>query len=480
MDNVKNSAESTQTYQIDTKMNMPSTIAYIIGSGGSNASFAMINTYLMLFYTDVVGLSAAAISLIMMIARVWDAVNDPMMGVIADRTNTRFGKFRPWLMVGPPFLAIFNILTFTAWPMQGAVKAVVCCICYIGAGMAYTIVGTAINGLVNRLTNNPEHKMKLIAWAQIGNQIVGAIMSAVMMPLILHFSKSDVANAAGYFKAAAVVSIVTCSLVFVAAWKCREVQTPEELNPDKKTKEKISLAKSLKSMAKNSQLVLAVSSVFFVSFGVMARMTLISYYSIYCLGSYEMISPLLTAMTIGSMVGNVPLPYLTSKFGKKKCYIVMECVVAALYVIWFFVPTSAPGMLFIAMSFVCGLFGSATSITYAFICDSIEYGDLKYNVRDEGLAFTTMSFMVKLGSAIVGSLGVILLSAIGYVAGAEQTASTLTGISAIVNLFPAAVIAIGALLIAFLYRLTDKKMADVTNELVKKRNGQDYEIIEVK
>lgn len=479
MENAQSITENTKTYQIDKKMNIPSTIAYIIGSGGANASFAMINTYLMLFYTDVVGLSAAAISLIMLIARVWDAVNDPMMGIIADRTHTRFGKFRPWLMVGPPFLAVFNILTFTVWPLDGALKAVVCCICYIGAGMAYTIVGTAINGLVNRLTNNPAFKMKLIAWAQIGNQIVGAIMSATMMPMILYFSKSDVANATGYFWAAVVVSVITGLMALLAAWKCREVQSPGEEQGIKKSDQKVSLLTSLKSLAKNRQLLLSVSSIFFVSFGNMARMTMISYYVIYCLGSYDLIAVIITAGTVGSMIGNIPLPFLTEKFGKKKVYIVMEAITAALMVVWFFMPAGTPGFVFIGLSFIGGVTGSVTSITYAFTCDSIEYGDLKYNVRDEGLAFTTMSFMVKLGGAIVGSLGVMLLSAIGYVPGEVQSAATLTGISAIVNLFPACVIVIGVLLVAFGYKLTNEKMAEVTNELVKKRNGQEYNVVEI-
>lgn len=471
--------ENKQTYQLDTKMNMTSVIAYVIGSGGSNASFGMVNTYLMLFYTDIVGLTATAISLIMLIARIWDAVNDPMMGVIADRTQTRFGKFRPWLIVGPPFLAIFNILTFTAWPMQGITKAVVCGICYVGAGMAYTVVGTAISGLVNRLTNNPDHKMKIIAWAQIGNQVVGTIASATMMPMILYFSKSDTANAKGYFITAMLVSVITCSMVFIAAWKCREVQTPDEVKADKKNEKKTSLIMSLKSLGKNRQLVLAVSSVFFVSFGNIARMTLFSYFVIYCLSSAALISPIITMATVGTLVGNIPLPWLTEKFGKKRIYIVMECVTGALMVVWFFLPTSSPSIVFIGLSFLGGLMQAATSITYAFVCDSVEYGDLKFNVRDEGLAFSTMSFMVKLGSAIVGSLGVILLNAIGYVPNAQQSASTLTGISAIVNLFPAAVITIGALLVAFGYKLTDKKMAAVTEELIKKRNGQEYEVTEL-
>src|SRR5574344_1860323 len=86
---------------------------YSFGEVGSQLSWYMINSYLTLFYTDVVGLTASAISLIMLIARIWDAVNDPMMGVIADRTRTRWGKFRPYLMFAPPFLAIFNLLTFT-------------------------------------------------------------------------------------------------------------------------------------------------------------------------------------------------------------------------------------------------------------------------------------------------------------------------------------------------------------------------------
>ena len=92
-------------------------LGYGIGEMANQMSWYMVNNYLTLFYTDVVGLTATAISLIMLIARVWDAVNDPIMGTIADRTNTRWGKFRPYLMFAPPFLAIFNVMTFTVWPV---------------------------------------------------------------------------------------------------------------------------------------------------------------------------------------------------------------------------------------------------------------------------------------------------------------------------------------------------------------------------
>ena len=106
------------------KTNPKLAFCYSLGEVGSQMSWYMINNYLMLFYTDVVGLAAGAISMIMLIARVWDAINDPMMGTIADRTHTRWGKFRPYLFFAPPFLAIFNILTFTVFPVQGTAKVI--------------------------------------------------------------------------------------------------------------------------------------------------------------------------------------------------------------------------------------------------------------------------------------------------------------------------------------------------------------------
>ena len=125
------------------KTSLKLALGYGLGEMGNQMSWYMINTYLTIFYTDVVGLTATAISFIMLIARVWDAMNDPMMGAIADKTHSRWGKFRPYLMFTPPFLAIFNILTFTVFPVHGAAKVALCLVTYIGTGMAYTVVGTA-------------------------------------------------------------------------------------------------------------------------------------------------------------------------------------------------------------------------------------------------------------------------------------------------------------------------------------------------
>ena len=127
-------SENVTTAVVHEKTSPKLLVGYGLGEVACQMSWYMINNYLNIFYTDIVGLSGAAISAIVLIARIWDAINDPMMGQIADRTNTRWGRFRPYLMFAPPFLAIFNILTFTVFPVQGAAKAIICAICYICAG----------------------------------------------------------------------------------------------------------------------------------------------------------------------------------------------------------------------------------------------------------------------------------------------------------------------------------------------------------
>lgn len=114
--------QAVATAATKEKMDKGSALAYSIGFGGTNVVWYMINNYLMLFYTDVVTLSAGAISAILLIARIWDAVNDPMMGAIVDRTNTKWGKFKPYIVMGAPFLAIFNVLTFTVYYWKEQLK----------------------------------------------------------------------------------------------------------------------------------------------------------------------------------------------------------------------------------------------------------------------------------------------------------------------------------------------------------------------
>ena len=290
------------------KTNKLTGFCYSFGEVGSQLSWYMINTYLTVFYTDIVGLSASAISLIMLIARVWDAINDPMMGVIADRTRTRWGKFRPYLMFASPFLAIFNVLTFTVFPVQGLAKVILCLVCYIGAGMAYTAICVTYGGLVNLIARDSQVRMNYTAYRATGASVIKMILSAGAMPLILFFSKSDAANAQGYFWATIVFSVLMLPCFWICAARCKEtvvVEAPQQ------TVKKRSVLESLKLMCKNKMLLITVSNVFLGALAIMCRMSMLTYYVIYVVGSFTMIAPIfydhdsnrITRMS-GTSVGN--------------------------------------------------------------------------------------------------------------------------------------------------------------------------------
>lgn len=458
-----------ETTKNKEKMPILSSVAYSVAGAGTGVGYYMVNNYLMLYYTDVVGLTATAISLIMLLARVWDAVNDPMMGVIVDRTHTRFGKFRPWLMIGPPFLAIFNVLTFTVFPLQGMAKTIVCFVCYIGAGMAYTVVQVAVNGLVNRICADPQNKMNLIAISQVANQIVGTVLGASVMTLILYFSKTTgSADARGYFITTIILSIVMVPMMWFGAWKCREITTEEDI-AKAASGEKQSLGRSIKAVAQNKQLLALIVCIFFTCIGSIGRVMLLSYYCIYVAGSYALIAPVMSVISFGQLFGNICLPWLTKKFGKKRWFIIAVLLSSVSMVAVFFLPNANAGII-IAISAVYGWLNAASSISNAFCCDCVEYSDYKYGVREDALAFSCLSFAVKLAAAVMGTAGIWMLTAVGYVPNAEQTASTIMGINMIVNILPAVCLVIATLPMIFFYKLDEKKMEEVTTELAKRRN----------
>ena len=467
---------------VKEKMPVGSAIAYTIGYSGINVSWYMINSYLMIFYTDIVGLAAGAISMIMLIARIWDAVNDPMMGAIVDRTRSKWGKFKPYIVIAPPFLAIFNILTFTVFPLQGAAKVAVCLICYILVGMAYTAVQVAVNGLVNRLSRSSQVKMDIISMSQIGSALIQTILGALVPVMLLAFTMTpETPDARSYFVTTIIISIAMIPMFWFCAWKAKEIKDEAEpamqAQVDKAKKEKKPLMKSLKALLKNGQLIIGIVSVFLGAMGAIARMSLLTYYVVYAAGlpmgvNYQMLGVVFPVVTFLQMVGNLTLPFFTRKLGKKKTFILFNIItIGALLVLFFFAKGSTVILIGASAVFGFGLAGS--SISYGFICDAIEFGDYKYGVREEGLAFSLMSLGVKCATAITGAVGVLLIAAVGYNAGAEvQSPATVTGINVVVNIIPAVLMGL-SMVIMIWYRLDEKKVATIAERMKLRREGHE-------
>lgn len=453
------------------KTNKTLGLFYSFGEVGSQLSWYMINSYLTLFYTDIVGLSAAAISFIMLVARIWDAANDPMMGLLADRTQTRWGKFRPYLMIGPPFLAVFNILTFTVFPVEGAAKVAICLSCYIATGMAYTVVNLSYSGLLNRIARDSRVRTNYAAAKSVASAVISMLLSAFAMPVILYFSTTvngneKAADARGYLIAAVILSVLMLPAFWLCAWRCKEtvvIDVPESSG----AKEKKSILRSLKVSVQNKMLLIIILNTFMGAMGNIARMSLLSYYVIYVVGSYTMIAPIYTTMSVFQLIGSMLIPYVIRLTSKRNICILMNTASIISLIAIFLFGAKIPAVIFI-FSAVIGYSNSTAGVGIGMVCDCIEYGDWKYGIRDEALPFAVTSFSVKLATAITGSVGVLLLAAAGYVAGAEQSEAVKMGINAVVNLIPAACFVVSTIPL-FFYKLDDKMMRQIASDLDERK-----------
>ena len=449
-------------------------VGYGLGEVGCQMSWYMINNYLNIFYTDIVGLSGAAISAIVLIARIWDAINDPMMGQIADRTNTRWGRFRPYLFFAPPFLAIFNILTFTVFPVQGIAKVLLCAVCYICAGMAYTACSIAYQALLNVIAVDSRIRQLLATARSTGASIIGIILSMVAMPLILRFSSTvndageKMADAHGYFIATVIFSLALIPVFWICAAICKETYT-DKLHSNASA-EKASFVSNMKGLLQNDQLLLVVIATVIGTICVTGRYGILVYHVIYVVGGPQYIATMFTAMTVGQLVGTLTVPLGTKYFGKRNYMIIMNIIMAAGFVALFLNPTSNPVFL-IGASFIGSLGFGAPAICYGMVGDSLEYGDWKLGKRQEGLAASMLSFGVKLATAICAPV-VLLLEAVGYVPNVEQAASTKMGINFMVNMLPA-ILAIVSIIPLFWYKLSDKRVAEIREDLEAGKHAWD-------
>lgn len=412
----------------------------------------------------MVGLSATAISFIMLVARVWDAINDPIMGNIADRTHTRWGKFRPYLMFAPPFMAIFNLLTFTVFPVTGVAKVLLCLVCYIGTGMVYTVLGTAHAAIVNVIAIDSQVRMDLSTARGIGSAIISTVLSAVVMPMILFFGKSDQISAKGFFWTTLILSISMIPCFLIEAAICKETYTEQLHGTASQEKAKGgNFFTNLRELARNDQLLRIVISTLFGAICVTARMSLLTYYIIYVIGNPMIVSVVFTTMTVAQFVGTLLIPFATRTFGKRNYMLLLSVLMIAGFIgIFFWGASSVPFLM--AMSFLCGLCNSSGALSYGMVSDCIEYGAWKLNMRQEGLAASFLTLAVKASTAICGVAGVQALALVGFVPNAVQTDSALFGINFVVNIIPA-LCGVLSVLPLFGYNLTEKRVAEIRADL---------------
>ena len=399
---------------------------------GGNFAFSMVSSYLTVFYTDVVGLTPAVISIIMLIARIWDGVNDPMMGIIAEKTRSRWGRYRPYLLFGAPVLAIMTILAFTKPGGTGIKAALYCGVTYILSGMAYTATGVAGQALANVLSRNNQERMILISFRSVLSNIATLITGAATMPLIMKLGDGSASSAKGYFWTVVIFSILGMIFYWIAFAGTKEVVAPEPGQKAPPVKDSLKLAFGDSSIRK-----LLIGYLLYMC-GVFGRIGVMVYFFLYVVENPLWLSVAATVMTAAMAIPILAVPFLTKRF-EKKVLMIAFLILGAIGGATLFLGgkmMSLPVIL-VGTALFHGCGALVGTISFGLVAEIVDDMEVRTGNRADAIVLSVTSFSVKLGNALAGSLGVILLGAVGYVANATQTAATKTGMNAVINIFPA-------------------------------------------
>lgn len=437
------------------KVSLVEKLGYASGDLACNLVFQTVSIFLLIFYTDVFGISAAAAATLFLVARLWDAINDPIMGAIVDKTKTRWGKFRPFLLWGAIPYGLIAILCFTTPNFSAAGKLIYAYVTYIGLGMVYTFINVPYGALTSSMTQDPVERTSISAIRMFFALIGGLIVSGV--PTLSNlFGKGNAAL--GYQVTMIVFAIIGTFLLFVTFFTTKERHTIKENN------HKVNLSQTIKVLKANSPLKI-LSLIFILFFATNTISSAVSvYFFKYNLNSPATISLYISSGIIVMMATLLFIPLMLKRIEKKRLLILGTAI-------GLFKPIS---MLFLSIPIIFAGniigsigFGIVVGLLWGLVPDTIEYGQYKTGIRAEGMVYAIVGFAFKLGMALGGLVPGYVLEWTGYVPNSAQNNLTLSGIASLVSIIPIVFFLLIIICMKF-YRLNEETYRNIVFKLNQK------------
>jgi len=504
-----------------TKLPFYEKVGYAMGDAAANLVWRGALAYLAVFYTDTFGLTAAAAAMLFLVVRLSDGVTDIIMGMIADRTNTRWGKFRPWILWSTPFLALFMVLCFTTPDLSYTSKLIYAYVTYIGLTLAYTLNNVPYSALMGVMTPSDTERTSLSGFRFAGAFAGGLLVMGFLPDLVAYFGDGN--DAMGYQYTMYLFAAILVVLMVITFSSTKERITPA-------LDESVSLKSELLDLSKNLPFIILpllattlffyyrniYSGLFFVI--VMASMWVlikglikntpddmsgtqrdmvdlltnkpwlillgmgfltmmfngikygtIAYYFKYQIGDELLAGKYFIALLIVSILGALATGYLSSKFGKRKLFIISLILSGLLTAGFYWVPKGNIQAIFILGCSAEFFAAMMPTLFFTMLGDSADYSEWKNGRRATGLIYSAGTFVQKTGGGFAGALVLVVLAGYGYDGMDKSTIeASLPGMQLLMSWIPAAFAFAGAALM-LLYPLTTKQNKKIGDELILRR-----------
>ena len=438
-----------------------SVVGYGAGDAANNLAFTTATMFLLVYYTDVAGISAAAAGTLLLVVRVFDAFADIFAGRMVDRAySKRFGKFRPFILFGSLPLLLLSVAVFSVPQIGESGMLLYAYLTYAALGLAYSLVNIPYGSLAGAMTRDAGERAKLASARTVGGLIVGAALGIFVAPLIT--PDRDLQTIFTFMTLGFVV--VGFALYMFTFFTAKETVVRDVAH--------VSMRQSFAILKSNRPLLMLCVSSFVFLTGMLALSTVQLYYLRDVLHALPLYAVLSIAQIILGFGLAALVPTIVRRFGKRNGYIAGGVIMILGGLIVFLAPPTAVPLAFSGL--VISQLGIALvgMLVWALEADTVEYGEWKTGVRAEGIIYALFSFTRKTGQAVGGALAAYALAFGGYTAGAAvQTESAEWAIRAAAGLIPA-VTAVVAILFMFFYPLTDARHREIVAEIAERREAR--------
>jgi len=443
------------------KLSVKEKVGYALGDTAANFIFQTMVMFQLVFYTDTFGISAIAAGTLLVVVRVWDAIFDPIMGVIADRTNTKWGKFRPWIIWTAVPFGIMGFLTFVTPDFSTSGKLFYAYITYILLMMIYSANNLPYSALSGVMTGDLGERTSLSSYRFVFAMLAQLIIQGLALPMVNYFGQGD--SAKGYQFTMGIFSALAVILFIITFATTKERIQPA---PTQKATVKEHFGDLLKNGPWIAMFVLTI--ILFITLAM--RGSIVLYYFKYYVGQEELFSMFNVFGTVATIIGILFSKKLSMRFGKRNVFIAGLLGTTFFTALFMFFPPDAIQLIFTAEILRQFVYGFTIPLLWAMMADVADYSEWKNKRRATGIVFAAIVFGLKAGLGFGGAIAGYILSLYGYVPNVLQSVSALEGIKLTMSLFPAITFGLCAVTL-FFYKIDKQQEIQITNELAERRKA---------